>query len=198
MRWYGFDSSIRQKWGVALQVLLRRVQKGGSKEYLAYKVAQELDIQERIPSQTIPPRPFPIDTPWTAANYTDYVNIQSLVSNVQLTFLGDDWTRCIPTVTNTNSEAKLSVHNDKDDDFLHLVLDYTTTMALSIKTVDVDAQNDWKCCFRNMSVNDKTWRSAKSVSNVTLYDTNVRMHTWHNCWKWQHLMLSLATESDFI
>lgn len=141
------------------KVLMRPVHNGGGNEYLAYKVAQELGIQERIPTQTIPPRPFPIDTPWTAANNTDYVNIQSLVSNVQLTFLGDDWTRCIPTITNTNSEAKLSIHNNKDDDFLHLVLDNTTTMApLSIKTIDVDTRQDWKCCFRNMSVYDKTWR----------------------------------------
>lgn len=41
------------------KVLLRPVSKGGGNEYLAYKVAQELGIHGRIPTQTILSRPFP-------------------------------------------------------------------------------------------------------------------------------------------
>jgi hypothetical protein len=185
------QQSVEGDSALPYRVLLRPLQAGGSIEYLAYVLAQELGVH-KIPTQTVLPDLFPIDTPWK--NYTDYVNIQSLLYGVQMTFI-DKWTNCLPNMKESSSTSQkimnttTTITNNRSS-FSELDLLYignetlpktksTTKGPISPQTpqdgrfirlrpVEANASQTWKICLRNMDKYDGNWRKTCLTNTPTI------------------------------
>ena len=70
---------------------------------MAYHLARVLGLTQ-IPSQAVLPALRRIDSPWT--NFTDRLNVQSLLRDVELVFLDLDWANCLPENNRLRAAAR--------------------------------------------------------------------------------------------
>ena len=156
---YGDDDANTQetKHNLPYRVVVRPFIKGGGTEYLAYVVARELygPTETKIPTQHVLPTKYLIDNPWVTNAAADYVNIQSLLYGVQLTFI-DEWTNCIPRSTTILDKDEIANSNKEADNFF---LDIgNNNQRIRLEPIQVDESKSFKLCLRNMKVYDGKWK----------------------------------------